>query len=336
MSRILKVSQSDYRVQVQDGGIITLDVGQPTNGGKVVITGDLEVQGETTTINTTEMTVEDRVITLNRGEQSAGVHADGNGNKQSGIEIERGTLGSLAELPDVNKNAQLIFDEDLHWYSSVTQVVENGGFILRTADGIKNALQLNTIVNGGGANSFVFDLQGGLGVLSVANSTNYYQRVTNDNDIPNWKTITNYVTAQNGVATVDRLFYPATAAYGSEDSKIQAFASDIEMFIAGDIIATVSANGFTVGNIRINANQIIDIGAGATDDLTLAAITNNVVVDGVLNLTDQALVPTPVAGQTKLYSSTVGGGGTGLYASNTTKSSEMVSKQRAVLLSIVL
>jgi hypothetical protein len=335
MSRILKVSQSDYRVQVQDGGIITLDVGLNASGGKVVITGDLEVQGETTTINTTEMTVEDRVITLNSGEQSAGI-SEVAGVKQSGIEIERGTLGSLAELPDVNKNAQLIFDEDLHWYSSVTQVVENGGFILRTADGVKNALQLNTIVAGGGSNSFVFDMQGGLGVLSVENTTNYYQRVTHDNDIPNWKTITNYVTAQNGVATVDRLFYPATAAYGSEDSKIQAFASDIEMFISGDIIATVSANGFTVGNIRINANQIIDIGAGATDDLTLAAITNNIVVDGVLNLTDQTLVPTPIAGQTKLYSSTVGGGGTGLYASNTTKSSEMVSKQRAVLLSIVL
>jgi hypothetical protein len=30
---------------VQDGGIITLDVGTATNGGKVVITGDLEIQG---------------------------------------------------------------------------------------------------------------------------------------------------------------------------------------------------------------------------------------------------------------------------------------------------
>jgi hypothetical protein len=326
MSRILKVSQSDYRVQVQDGGIITLDVGLPASAGRVVITGDLEVQGETTTINTTEMTVEDRVITLNSGEQSAGVHADTSGDKQSGIEIDRGSL----------ENAQFVFDEDVHWYSSISQVVENGAFVLKLSDETPNALKLSTIISDNGSNSFVFDLQGGLGVLSVENTTNYYQRVVNDNDIPNWKTITNYVTAQNGVATVDRLFYPANATFGNEDSKIQAFGSDIQMYIAGDIIATVSANGFTVGNIKINGNQIIDVGAGATDDLTLSAITNNIIIDGVLNLKDQALVPTPVSGQTKLYSSTVGGGGTGLYASNITKSSEMVSKQRAVLLSIVL
>lgn len=326
MSRILKVSQSDYRVQVQDGGIITLDVGQPANGGKVVITGDLEVQGETTTINTTEMTVEDRVITLNSGEQSAGVHADGDGNKQSGIEIDRGSL----------ENAQLIFDEDLHWYSGISQVVENGGFVMRLADGTPNALQVATIVSSAGANNFVFDLQGLTGVLSVANTTNYYQRVTDPDHIPNWGTITNYVAAQNGVATVDRLFYPATASFGNEDSKIQAFASNIDMYISGSIIASVSSNGFTVGNVRINQNQITNIGAALTDDLRIAAITNNIVVDGVLNLTDQALVPTAVSGKTKIYSSTVGGGGTGLYASNITKSSEMVSKQRAVLLSIVL
>jgi hypothetical protein len=272
------------------------------------------------------MTVEDRVITINSGEQAAGVHADGSGNKQSGIEIDRGSL----------EKAQFVFDEDIHWYSSITQVVENGAFVLKLADNTPGALQVSTIVSGGGSNRFVFDLKGGLGVLSVANTTNYYQRVIDDDDIPSWKTITNYVTAQNGVATVDRLFYPATAAYGNEDSKIQAFGSNIQMFIAGNIIATVSANGFTVGNIKINANQIINVGAGATDDLTLSAITNNVIIDGVLNLTDQVIVPTPISGQTKLYSSTVGSGGTGLYASNITKSSEMVSKQRAVLLSIVL
>lgn len=327
MSRILKVSQSDYRIQVNDSnGRITLDVGSATSGGRVVITGDLEVQGETTVINTKEMTVEDRVITLNSGEDQAGIRADTSGAKQSGIEIERGTL----------ENAQIVFDEDLHWYSSISQVVENGGFVIKLADNFPNALQVSTLVTGAGDNNLIFDMQGDLGVLSIANSTNYYQRVTQDNHIPNWKTITNYVTAQNGVATVDRLFYPAVATFGNEDSKIQAFATNIEMYIAGTIKATVSANGFTSGNIRINQNQIIDIGAGATDDLTLAAITNNIVVDGVLNLKDQSLVPTPVSGQTKLYSGAIGGGGTGLYASNITTASEMVSKKRAVLLSIVL
>lgn len=321
MSRILKVSQSDYRVQVNSGGTITLDTG--VSDGTVIVTGDLVVNGNTTTINTTEMTVEDRIVTLNSGEQGSGITLS-NGNRQSGIEIDRGSLS----------NAQFVFDETLQWYDSVNSVVQSGSFILKTADGAESALKLNTIVSGAGAHNFVFDLQGLSGVLSVANTTNYYQRVTHDNDIPDWKTITNYVAAQNGVATVDRLFYPATASFGNEDSKIQAFATDIEMYIAGNIIATVSPTGVTVSNINLFNDQITNV--SLTNDLVLSAITNNVVVDGVLNLTDQALVPTPVAGKTKIYSSTVGSGGTGFYASNTTVSSEMVSKKRAVLFSIVL
>lgn len=325
MSRILKVSQNDYRIQVKDSnGRITLDVGSATSGGRVVITGDLEVQGETTTISTTEMTVEDRLITLNSGEQEAGVHADGSSNRQSGIEIDRGSLD----------NAKLVFDEDIHWYSGVSLSVEHGAFVLKTGNTEKNALQLSTIVTGAGSDNFTFDMQGLLGTLRISNSTNYYLRVTNDNDIPTWKTVTNYVAAQNGVATVDRLFYPATSTFGNEDSKIQAFATDIEMYIAGNIIATVSPVGVTVNNINLFNDQITN--TSLTNDLALSAITNNVVIDGVLNLTDQALVPSPVAGKTKVYSGPVGGGGTGFYASNTTSSSEMVSKQRAVLLSIVL
>jgi hypothetical protein len=41
MSRILKVNNSNYRLQVQGGGTITLDVGAVTSGGTVVITGNL-------------------------------------------------------------------------------------------------------------------------------------------------------------------------------------------------------------------------------------------------------------------------------------------------------
>ena len=324
MSRILKVSQSDYRIQVKDtNGRIYLDVGSATSGGRVVITGDLEVQGETTTINTTEMTVEDRVITLNSGEQGTGISLR-DSVRQSGIEIDRGQAD----------NSSFIFDEDINWYSGVALSIVGGAFALKTGND-SSALQLSTIVTGAGSNNFVFDMQAGLGTLRIANSTNYYQRVTNDNDIPNWKTVTNYVAAQNGVATVDRLFYPATATFGNEDSKIQAFASNINMYIAGDIIATISPTGLSVNNINLFENAITN--TSLTDDLSLSAITNQVVVDGVLNLTDQALTPVSVSGKNKLYSgNSVGSGGTGLYFTNTTKSSELVSKERAVLLSILL
>lgn len=102
MSRILKVAQSNYLVQVAQGGQITLDTG--VNTGSVFITGDLVVQGNTTTINTTEMTIEDNVITLNKGEQGVGV-TEG----YSGIEIDRGSLSK----------AQLLFSEEITSYNPI-------------------------------------------------------------------------------------------------------------------------------------------------------------------------------------------------------------------------
>ena len=57
--------------------------------GNVNVTGNLNVQGTTTTINSTELTVSDKIMTLNDGETGAGV----TGN-YSGIEVDRGSLPS--------------------------------------------------------------------------------------------------------------------------------------------------------------------------------------------------------------------------------------------------
>lgn len=56
-----------------------------TVNGDITVTGDLLVSGVTTTLNTTNLDVEDNIILLNRGETGVGV-TEG----QSGIEIDRG------------------------------------------------------------------------------------------------------------------------------------------------------------------------------------------------------------------------------------------------------
>ena len=63
MARYSKID-GDYILAVTDGGEIKLDVGPNSSGGTVRITGDLVVEGETTTIETSEMKIEDRIITL--------------------------------------------------------------------------------------------------------------------------------------------------------------------------------------------------------------------------------------------------------------------------------
>jgi len=48
MSRVVNVYNGDYKVAVQDGGNITLDTGNLE--GNVIVTGNLEVKGTTTTV----------------------------------------------------------------------------------------------------------------------------------------------------------------------------------------------------------------------------------------------------------------------------------------------
>ena len=242
---------------------------------------------------------------------------------RSGVEISRGTRPA----------GQFLFDENVNHYDYPNTTNVGGTFVLKTNDGKKAGLQVATIVNDGASN-LVFDMQSTSGVLSVANSTNYYQRVINDNDIPNWKTITNYVAASNGVATVDRMYYPVSAAFGFEDSKVQAFNTNIQFYVGQQIRATISPVGVSVNNINLFTDTITNTSA---NNLILTAINNNVKVDAVLNLSDQSLSPAVVSGVTKIYSTaTVGAGNSGLFFKNVNISDELVSRSRAVLLSILL
>ena len=365
MSRILKVSQSNYRIQTASNGSITLDTGN--DAGTVYITGDLVVQGNNTVINTVEMTVEDRLLTLNKnggnGNPAAvypdwGIVADAYSNKRSGIEIDRGA--------HPNGNAQIIFDEKVSYYDGLLGTEVNGAFVLKTktSDDV-TGLSLAGIVNDR-SSDFIFDLKSSGGMLRIANggtNDDYYIHVSeNDNNIPNWRAITNYVTASQGVATVDRLYFPPTASPGNEDSKIQAFGSNIQFFVGHpgilnnqNIAATLSQNGLSVNNVNILDDSINNI---SSNNLVLLANNNNVEINSFLNLTNQAIYPLLSATKTQLFSAApffnstdlhgVGAGKTGLFFKNTstvgmkdgsgtvTNVDELVSKNRAVLLSILL
>jgi hypothetical protein len=351
MSRVLKVSQSNYRIQTGYNGTITLDTG--SDAGTTYITGDLVVQGNTTSVNTSQLYIEDRLITLNKGGGNTnpsavypdwGIVADAQNNKRSGIEIERGA--------HPNGNAQLVFDEKVSYYDGATDSEVHGAFVLKTAaSDTVTGLNLASIVNDRTAN-FIFDLKSKNGMLRIANggtNDDYHIHVPDDdNNIPNWKSITSYVTASQGVATVDRLYFPPTAAPGNEDSKIQAFGSNIQFFVGHPgilnnqhIVATLSQNGLSVNNVNILNDSINNT---SSNNLVLLANNNNVEINSFLNLSNQSTFPVLSATKTQLFSNTlnIGAGKTGLFFKNTStlgmtnNVDELVSKNRAVLLSIVL
>ena len=333
MTKIVSVSQSNYRLIVQNGGNITLDVGTAASGGTVTITGNLDVKGVTTTIESTNTTVADNILQLNYG-------ATGNGissalGYQSGIEIERGAYSP----------AQFVFNDSVSHYNPVTSSNVNGTFVMKTADGTLSGLQVGVLAGNAGTN-FVLDMQSGNGIVTIANSTNYYLRVANANDIPNLQYLQYYVastyvpgTSGQGVAIVDRLFSPLTATVSTANAAILANSTSLNFSIAQNLRATINSTGLNVDNINVYTNTISN--TSLSNNLVLSAVNNNVEINAVLNLDDQSTNYTSVNGTTQIYSrssqTTLAQtpGRTGLFFTNQITSDELVAKNRALLFSIL-
>jgi hypothetical protein len=88
MSQTVKKILGEYSVQTTaaDGTTTAGNISLTTLN--VNINGNLIVTGTTTSINTENSVITDRIITLNQGEVGAGVSGDG----YSGIEVDRGSL----------------------------------------------------------------------------------------------------------------------------------------------------------------------------------------------------------------------------------------------------
>lgn len=345
MSRIVKVSESDYRVKVQDGGTIILDSGAntpPANwSGGVIITGDLLVMGESTTVNTTNLDIEDNIIRLNVGETGAGV-TEGT----SGFEIVRGS-----EL-----NSLFVFDETVSHWNPETAENNNGTFVAKLANNKTTGLQVSTLVGPGAGLDLVFDLQNNVGVLSLKNTTDYSSRVLDDNDIPNRRWVTDYVTSGvlvPGVADVDQYYNGSTnpitgevTVHSQGIAKNEGGAPSLEFYIrnSGDSTPSLRAKiintGLYVDGIQVFGSTVQQ--HNSASNLILTAANNNVEVNAVFNLDNQLDVPLAVPGTTKIFSRaqltpqlSQYPGKTGIFFANSVNSDELVSKNRALLFSIL-
>jgi hypothetical protein len=350
MSRILKVSQGDYRIQVRSGGDIYLDTGLQT--GTVTVSGNLTVLGQTTTVNSTNTTIVDNIIQLNQGETGAGIT-----KSVSGIEIERGTLPA----------AQFVFSEQVTHYDSSEKTLDaplgnptkSGTFVARTQDTngtvLLSGISVRSITTDG-QGDLVFDLQDQPVVLRVARTAEsgqpgsaYAARLTDDNDIPNLKFVKQYIASTwsagnpntQGTALVQSIQYPAVTGATNIQSNLIATASSLDMRISQQLIAQVDITGLNVGGVLFfSGHEISDRSGNA--NLILHSYNNNVEINSVLNLDDQPDTPviSAVNGATRLYSkATSGVGKSGLYFTNTgaaQSADELMSRRKAVVLSILL
>ena len=196
MARVLRIPTSDYKLIVGEGNTITLDTtnGKNNGTGKVLITGDLEVKGDTTTVNSTIVKVDDNILILSASNTADGLPASLDRPYSSGIEIERGSF----------TNARWVYDDSITW--SLGGEVNGIGTWLAEQGTQRLPIATPGIVAGG--NLFV---SVGNGVITVQGSVNYEEKVfryvtgvitpdpstgsiiVNDDAIPNAKAVADFV-----------------------------------------------------------------------------------------------------------------------------------------------
>jgi hypothetical protein len=330
MSKVLRVGASNYKVAVNNGGTITLDVGN--SPGQVVVTGNLVVQGETTSINTSQITIEDQILILNKGFDAngnaldfpAGIEDNGSG-RVSGIEINRGSNPSYPP-------ARIVFDEEITWFDSQTGTNKFGAFSI-SADNNNNfmiGLRTNAIVTKDNAD-LVFSL--GTGTLSVRGSVgNYEDRCTDPDDIPNVQFVDDFVVSYFETTPPEFLKVGDSVLQIYDDSEDPETL--LQLRLNNEPAAEWRPGSFEVQNIRIAGNEIST--TTSNQDLIISCDgTGSVVVNDVLKLTISSDPAYEVDG-IKVYAKTQAYGGSGIFFVNKENNrDELISKSKAIAYSMI-
>jgi hypothetical protein len=333
MSRYVKISDSEYKLSVSPNGTITLDTG-PQNG-TVIITGNLLVQGDVTTTETTELRIEDRVITLNFGDNTGSIV----GNSQSGIEIFRG---------NTNNQAFFLFDDRDGFKDFNFKVGPS-------LTGIKT----NSVTTNGESILFLRNTPS-TATLSVSEAVDYEKRILNydinndlidlayrdDDDIPNMKVVADYTTKFFELTPPfkiqDSVFDEingVTILYDSileiHDSQADGGSSNLELILDGASNAVWYSDKHEVQNIRIFDNVIQPISSN-TDLILRSPGSGTVTVDDTLALTQVATEPSFASNEIRIYSKNESQGGTGLYFVNIENTrDEIASRRKALVYSMI-
>lgn len=337
MSKFVKIQQGDYKVSVPNGRSITLDVGTDAlnNRGTVYVTGDLVVEGDTTTVKSQTMTVSDRIVTFNEGETGNGVTGVA-GDKKSGIEIARGSA--------TDGNAYLVLDDDQNHLNSAG-ISKKGIWSFRNALGGLMGIQTSSI-NTNGQNLYL--INNGSGYITARGVANYERQVFNysnfdagvgpitigsdQNAIPNTKAVLDCIasafTYQSASNITDFDTSVTVADFSSSGNP-----SVITFKVDNTLKAFMDGTGVTIDSVKVFGNTIASLNA---NNLVFSSVTKTIQASGWMLFDNQTSVPSSVSSGTYLYSNaTIGAGKTGLYIVNTTVSDELVSKKRALLFSMI-
>lgn len=308
---VLRVA-GDYAIETVSNGTITLNTGNET--GSVVVTGDLTVLGNTSTVSSENLTIKDNIIVLNQGETGNGVTLG-----SAGIQIDRGT----------GDDATILFD-DTDSYIMPGGATGPGIFKFKvgTALGSIQAHQINTT----GEDLVLLGTKAPNAKVSIRGTTDYELNLEDD-DLVNKKYVDDAISGGVQIPLIR-----------SDNTKVET--QDVQ---SGDPRSRVFAEVDGVVRFELT-NQEIQLGDLEIDGTTIRPSNSNstlflesngsaeVVVNDVLSLvgTVSPAPPSADSGRIKLYVQSEDVGGSGLFFVNTSSTrDELVSKKKALLMSIL-
>ena len=320
---VVSIPQNNYIIKVTPGGTITFDTG-PVQGD-VVFTGNITVGGTQTIVNSTNLDVNDNIITVNFGESGSGITLN-----KSGLRMDRGLL----------TDAEFVFVETMQWTNPLTDTLIDGGFVFQNIANSLVGIQTNSITTRGGD---LYLINEGTGVISVTGTNNYEGSVTDDDHIPNKKYVDDEIVTALTSTFQRRIEEGSTSKSFVEvrDREVSGVQSVINLDLDGINVGKVFADRAELQDLRIQDNMIETI-VSDTDLILSAPGTGGIKVLDNMTLTstpaiDDALAdPAGPADGLKLYVKTPETGGTGLFFKHANATTgEIMSRKHALLLSML-
>lgn len=340
-SRISNYGVDLLKYSVNSGGEVVFDVGA---GGGVRINGNLNVTGESTSIESTELIISDNTITVNSGESGSGISLD-----EAGLIFDRGTL----------PNGEFLFQETKGFLDSQTGTHTNGAFVLQKdtnalvglytnyigTTGNNDLILLgngptvggtnNAIVTVTGTNAYEQNIYAYTGSNITFNGSNPDKLATpsDDDALPNVRLLVDYVRTYH--------LYNFQQKISEGDTEVEVFdtsagdpVSKAAIKINNTIVVEVFADQTNIEDVVISDNTISVL--STNEDLVLSGNgTGSVQIPETLLFTKSS-DPTAPADGVKLYSKVEADGGTGLYFVNENSTrDEIISRNKALLYSII-
>lgn len=356
---LIRVS-GDHHIQAKNDIILETQY-ENGNAGTVHVYGNLFVSGATTELASSNISIADRILILNKGEPGTNGQP-GITQQISGIRIQRFSDPALTGDPTLDDliiaqtSADWVFNEGRTWtYNGTINTGLWQGNLGTSIWGIAtNAIRTATV----STNLSLLGVENSNAVLTVEGTTDYEDQVTHHDHIPNKRWTDLAIFAQPDRRNLQLNFYTDPTDPDSvvldPTTKIEITGpavpnsgvaeKQIKFFVDSSQYLTVFSNRVNLGQMQFkNTNEITMNSPGTKLVLsTLPTVGSTVNPDieiksslsMVIDLTHDASLNE--TGKIKLYPAAEGPGGTGLYFVNSENvRDELPSKRRSFFASLM-